>query len=179
MRPSPRRIATLAAAALGAWLLAPGVSHAGDHKIFPGSFCHQSNTDTVGLEYNYSIYNGILISEAPGGNSNDPGSSFSCPILRDNEANTTGFKFYTWVSDFWGGDQPPEIDKVTCSVLIRKSDGSGQLDWESRSTATGATGVIKLDWGTSLNVSEAFAVYSMDCFVPAYSGISSYRTDEP
>ncbi len=62
MRLSPRRIATLAAATLGAWLLAPAASHAGDHKIFPGSFCHQSNTDTVGLEYNYSIYNGILIS---------------------------------------------------------------------------------------------------------------------
>ncbi len=64
-------------------------------------------------------------------------------------------------------------------MLIRKSDGSGQLDWESRSTATGATGMIKLDWGTSLNVSEAYAVYSMDCWVPTYSGISSYRTDEP
>lgn len=179
MRPFPRRIATLAAAALGAWLIAPTASRAGDNKIFPGSFCHQSNTDTVGLEYNYSISNGILISEAPGGTSGDAGSTFSCPILRDNEANTNGFKFYTWVSDFWGGDQPAEIDKVTCSVLVRKSDGSGQLDWESRSTATGATGMIKLDWGTSLNVSEAFAVYSMDCWVPTYSGISSYRTDEP
>ena len=168
MRLSPRRIATLAAAALGAGLIAPGASQAGDHKIFPGSFCHQSNTDSVALEYNYSISNGILISEAPGGTGNNAGSSFSCPILRDNESNTNGFKFYTWVSD-----------KVTCAVLIRKSDGSGQLDWESRSTATGATGMIKLDWGTSLNVSEAFAVYSMDCWVPTYSGISSYRTDEP
>jgi hypothetical protein len=179
MRLSPRRIATLATAALAAWLIAPGASRAGDHKILPGSFCHQSNTDTVWLEYNYSISNGILISEAPGGTQMDAGSYFSCPILRDNHTNTDGFKFYTWVSDFWGEGQPEETDKVTCSVLIRKSDGSGQLDWESRSTATGATGTIKLDWGTSLNVSEAFAVYSMDCWVPTYSGISSYRTDEP
>jgi hypothetical protein len=176
---SPCRIATLAAAALAAWLIAPGASRAGDHKIFPGSFCHQSTTDSVALEYNYSISNGILISEAPGGTESNAGSTFSCPILRDNESNTNGFKFYTWVSDFWGGDQDPELDQVTCSVLVRKSDGSGQLDWESRSTAVGATGMIKLDWGTSLNISEAFAVYSMDCWVPTYSGISSYRTDEP
>jgi hypothetical protein len=179
MRLSSRRIATLAAATLGAWLIAPAASRAGDHKIFPGSFCHQSNTDSVSLEYNYSIYNGQLFSEAPGGTGDNAGSNFSCPILRDNEANTTGFKFYTWVSDFWGSDQEPELDQVTCSVLIRRSSGSEQLDWESRSTAVGATGMIKLDWGTSLNVGEAFAVYSMDCWVPTYSGITSYRTDEP
>ena len=167
---------TAIAVALGAVALVPGVSRAGDHKIFPGSFCQQSNTDTESMIYNYSVYGGALQMEAPSGAGGHFGGDVSCPILRDNEANTTGFKFYTWVNDFWtSGDE----DIVSCSVGIRPSDGSPRLDWETRSTAPGAEGMIKLDWGTSLATGAAFAVYYMDCFVPTYSGISSYRTDEP
>jgi hypothetical protein len=170
--------ATALALALASLTAVPATSDAGDHKIFPGSFCRQSNTDTVGLEYNYSVYGGALQMEAPSGTEPAAGADVSCPIVRDNEANTTGFKFYTWVNDFWGeGD--PETDVVSCSVGIRKSDGSGQLDWETRSTPTNFTGMMKLDWGTSLATGEAFAVYYMDCFVPTYSGVSSYRIDEP
>ena len=100
----------------------------------------------------------------------------TCPILRDNQTNTTGLKFSAWVSDFWSeGD----MDQVTCSVGIRASNGSGRLDWETRSTPAGATGMIKLDWGTSLSTGAADAIYFMDCFVPVYAALSSYRTDEP
>jgi hypothetical protein len=167
------------AAALGALLLVPGSSQAGDHKIFPGSFCQQATTDSTSLEYNYSLYGGVLQTEAPGGTEGGAGADFSCPILRDNEANTTGFKFYAWVNDFWGENGDDEIEQVVCSVGIRKSDGSGQLDWETRASGVEFTGMVKLDWGTSLATSEAFAVYYMDCFVPTYSGVHSYRTDEP
>jgi hypothetical protein len=166
-------------AALGALVVIPGTSDAGDHKIFPGSFCQQANTDTVGLQYNYSLYGGALQSEAPNGTESPAGSTFACPILRDNEANTSGFKMYAWVNDFWGSNGDPEIEQVVCSVGIRKSDGSGQLDWETRSSGVEFTGMVKLDWGTSLATGEAFAVYYMECFVPAYSGVHSYRIDEP
>lgn len=170
---------TLVAAALGALLIVPGTSKAGDNKIFPGSFCQQSNTDSVSLEYNYSLSGGMLQTEAPGGTQGGAGGDFSCPILRDNEANTTGFKFYAWVNDMWGENGDDEIEQVVCSVTIRKSDGSGQLDWETRSSGVQFTGMLKLDWGTSLSTGAAFAVYNMDCFVPTYSGVHSYRTDEP
>jgi hypothetical protein len=171
--------ATALAFALGALTVVPATSDAGDHKIFPGSLCRQATTDNVAVAYNYSVSGGALQMEAPGGTASASALDFSCPILRDNEANTSGFKFYTWVNDFWNENEDPDLDKVVCSVGIRKSDGSGQLDWETRSTPTGFTGMMKLDWGTSLATGEAFAVYYMDCFVPTYSGISSYRTDEP
>jgi hypothetical protein len=176
----PRKISTAViylGAAIGALVVIPGTSGAGDHKIFPGSFCQQSNTDTESLQYNYSVYGGVLQTEAPGGSA--AGANYSCPILRDNEANTNGFKFYAWVNDQWGANEDHELEQVVCSVGIRKSDGSGQLDWETRSSGVEFTGMVKLDWGTSLATGEAFAVYYMDCFVPTYSGVHSYRTDEP
>src|SRR5687768_11653165 len=100
--------------ALGSLLALPATSQAGDHKIFPGSLCRQSNTDSIALEYNYSVFAGALQMEAPGGTGGAGGADVSCPIVRDNEANTTGFKFYAWVNDFWGSTDP-ELDKVTCS----------------------------------------------------------------
>jgi hypothetical protein len=166
------------AAALGALLFVPGSSEAGDQKIFPGSFCQQATTDSTALEYNYSVYGGVLQTEAPGGTQGGAGADFSCPILRDNEATTTGFKFYTWVNDQWPENGDDDLERVVCSVGIRKSDGSGQLDWETRASGVEFTGMVKLDWGTSLATSEAYAVYYMDCFVPTYSGVHSYRTDE-
>jgi hypothetical protein len=175
----PQITTALTGAALGALLVIPGTSDAADHKIFPGSSCQQSNTDTVALEYNYSVFGGVLQAEAPGGTEGGAGANFSCPIVRDNEANTTGFKFYAWVNDMWGENGDDEIERVVCSVGIRKSDGSGQLDWETRASGIEFTGMVKLDWGTSLATSEPFAVYYMDCFVPTYSGVHSYRTDEP
>jgi hypothetical protein len=165
-------------ATLGALTIIPGTSDAGDHKIFPGSFCQQANTDTTGLQYNYSLYGGALQSEVPGGTDGASGSTFACPILRDNEANTNGFKAYAWVNDFWGANEGDPSEQVVCSVGIRKSDGSGQLDWETRSSGVEFTGMVKLDWGTSLATGEAFAVYYMECFVPTYSGVHSYRIDE-
>jgi hypothetical protein len=93
----------------------------------------------------------------------------TCPILRDNHSNTNGFKFSAWVR---GGD-------VTCSVGIRPSNLGSRIDWETRSSPAGTTGALKLDWGTSLDTGAADAVYFMDCFVPVYSGIGSYRSEEP
>jgi hypothetical protein len=174
----PQLRTAITGAALAALMVIPGTSDAGDHKIFPGSFCQPANTDTVGLIYNYSLYGGALQSEAPSGNENASGSTFACPIMRDNEANTNGFKFYAWVNDFWGANGGDPSEQVTCSVGIRKSDGSGQLDWETRSSGVEFTGMVKLDWGTSLATGEAFAVYYMECFVPTYSGVHSYRIDE-
>ena len=96
--------------------------------------------------------------------------------MRDSEANTNGFNFYTWVNDFWDENGDDSVERVGCFVGIRKSDGSGQLDWETRASGVEFTGMVKLDWGTSLATGQAFAVYYMDCFVPTYSGISNYRT---
>lgn len=164
------------AAALAALLAAPAVSNAGDIKIFPGSFCQQSFTDSAQLTYDYSLTGGILSMEAPSGTSSAFSADISCPILRENQSNTTGFKFSAWVNDFWTEGQG---DKVTCSVGIRTSNNSSRLDWETRSTAAGASGMIKLDWGTSLATGGVDAVYYMDCTIPTYSGLASYRTDEP
>jgi hypothetical protein len=169
----------VAALAAGALLAVPGTSDAGDHKIHPGSFCQQMNTNSEQFVGNYSLFGGAVQTEVPGGSGNANTYDFACPILRDNEANTNGFKFYAWVNDQWGENGADELEQVTCSVGIRKSDGSGQLDWETRSTGVEQTGMVKLDWGTSLATGEAFAVYYMECVVPVYSGIHSYRTDEP
>jgi hypothetical protein len=166
-------------AALGGLVAIPGTSDAGDNKIFPGSFCQQSNTDTQSMTYNYSLYGGVLQTEAPSGSGSQSGGSYSCPILRDNELNSDGFKFYAWVNDQWGANEDHDLEQVVCSVGIRKSDGSGQLDWETRSSGVEFTGMVKLDWGTSLSTGASYAVYYMDCFVPTYSGVHSYRTDEP
>jgi hypothetical protein len=171
----PRTQMALGAAAALAMMVVPCTSDAGDHKIFPGSFCQQSLYGANHL--NYSLNGGTLSMEAP--NNGAAGGEVSCPILRDNEANTNGFKFTAWVYDFWNENGDDELERVVCSVGIRKSDGSGQLDWETRATGVDQTGFVKLDWGTSLATGEAFAVYYMDCFVPTYSRISSYRTDEP
>jgi len=165
----------LGAAAFALSVALPGASLAGDHKIFPGSFCQQSLFGANHL--NYSLHQGTLTMEAP--NDGSAAGDFSCPILRDNHSNTTGFKFYAWVYDFWNENGEDDLERVVCSVSINKSDGSGQLDWETRATGVDQTGMVKLDWGSSLATGEAFAVYAMDCFVPTYSRISSYRTDEP
>ncbi len=162
-------------AVLAVLLFGARASDAGDQKIFPGSFCQQREYGTNAL--NFSLGGGQLAMEAP--NDGNAGGDVSCPILRDNEANTNGFKFFAWVYDFWGENGDHDLEKVICSVGIRKSDGSGQLDWETRSTGVEQTGMVKLDWGSSLATGEAFAVYFMDCFVPTYSHISSYRIDEP
>jgi len=174
MKSSQLCLAT-SAAAIAAMLAVPAAS-AGDIKIFPGSFCQQSFTDSTALVYDYSLTGGLLSMEAPGGTSSAFSADISCPILRENQTNTTGLKFSAWVNDFWGDG---EGDQVTCSVGIRASNGSGRLDWETRSTAPGATGMIKLDWGTSLSTGGVDAIYYMDCTIPTYSGLSSYRTDEP
>jgi hypothetical protein len=179
MRPFKLSSATVAALALAGVLAVPGTSDAGDHKIFSGSFCQPMNTDTQFFSYNYTLFGGAVQTEVPGGENSGSGYDFACPVMRDNEANTNGTKFYAWVNDFWGENGDDDIERVVCSVGIRKSDGSGQLDWETRATGVEQTGMVKLDWGTSLSTGEAFAVYYLECFVPVYSGIHSYRTDEP
>jgi hypothetical protein len=175
----PPIAAAILGAALGGLALVPATSDAGDNKVFPGSFCQQSFTDTPNFQYNYSLSGGVLQTEVAGGADSGAGANFSCPILRDNETNTNGFNFYTWVNDAWPSNGDHELEQVVCSVGIRKSDGTGQLDWETRSSGVETTGMVKLDWGTSLATGAAFAVYYMDCFVPVYSGVHSYRIDEP
>ena len=62
------------------------------------------------------------------------------------------------------------IGIVTIATWWPRADGPIDLRWDG-----GAYYIL----GTSLATGEAFAVYYMDCFVPTYSGVHSYRTDEP
>lgn len=169
-----------ATAVLAAALLAGQDAMAGDIKVFAASFCQPKGTAPFGIEYNYSYSEGALWMEAPviteEGVESPSGVDMTCPIVRDNQTNTNGFKFSAWVHDFWaeGND-----DIVSCSAGIRPSNFGTRLDWETRSTPPGTAGPVKLDWGTSLSTGAADAIYFMDCFIPVYAGLGSYRTDEP
>ena len=149
-------------------LAAPLAAVAGDVKVHGGSSCAPWQSLMPGEQINYSLGEGAF-------NAEFPGADIACPIVRDNHSTTTGMRVVAWVNDF-GGEG--EDDRVTCSVGIRKNTSYDRLDFETRATPVGATGKLKLDWGSSLGTSAAEAVYFMECRIPTYSALLSYRVDE-
>ena len=147
-----------------ATLVVGGASHAGDVKIFSGSACKPVNAPPSG-ETGYGYNLGLFESELPGWD-------VTCPIDRDVNASTTGFKLSLY------GD--PGAGPLACTAFIRRITVATDtfVDFATRSSPAGAEGVVKLDWGTSLNVGAADAVYYLECHVDVYGLISGYRVDE-
>jgi hypothetical protein len=140
----------------------PGVSRAGDVKIFPGASCKPTfgNSDG-GFSYLVGLFNSEL-----------PGWDVTCPIVRDVNGSMLGFRLALYAS--------PGSDPLSCTAYIRKINvtADSYLDFETRTTPTGGDNVLKLDWGTSLSTGGVDAVYFLQCAVPVYGLISGYRVDE-
>lgn len=157
------KLTKLKMAAMATVMLAlPGVGWAGDVKIFPGASCKPTfGSSESGFSYLVGLFNSEL-----------PGWDVTCPIVRDVNASTLGFKLAVYAS--------PGSDPLACTAYIRKINvtADSYLDFETRKTPTGGDTVLKLDWGTSLSTGGADAVYFLQCKVPVYGLISGYRVDE-
>jgi hypothetical protein len=158
--------------ALAAALLAfaPTRAAAQDIKVFPGAFCQAREFSSIPPESDesYSYGQGGFDAEIPGWD-------IVCPIVRDAATNTTGFKLTAWTFDFW------DSEATSCTAFITRTNTSGtlELDFATRSSGVAFTGFTRLDWGTSLNAGAADAVYYMNCNVPTYHRLNSYRVEEP
>jgi hypothetical protein len=159
----------IGALALILFALPASQAAAQDGKVFPGALCNPftSGPPPDSEEQNFDRGNGAINAEAPG-------LDIVCPIVRDEHLNTTGFKLYAWTYDFW------ESEETVCTAHITRNDTGGtlDLDFETRSSGVAATGYIKLDWGTSLGTGAAYATYYMNCNVPTYHRLLSYRSEE-
>jgi hypothetical protein len=96
----------------------------------------------------------------------------SCLIERSNTTNTNGLAGL-WVRLF-----VTPGDDINCVVTSTGLDGSDALNLVRRRTAAGASGVVKLDWGTSINRSVSQGTFLLHCSGLVSSSIIAYKVTE-
>jgi hypothetical protein len=162
---SPRRsILGVFALLLGAH----GSTALADAKVYHGSQCHpsqltaaQAPTDlfrTAAADGD-GVASGRIVSNG----------YFDCPIIRDVTRNTNGLAGAR-VMIVANEQQPGEAECILSSV----SQQGAVLASQARATAVTAT----LDFGDSLNVSDALGYYHLFCRMPPSWTLARYAVDE-
>jgi hypothetical protein len=138
----------------------PPASWAVDTKIYPGNMCNPWLQGDIGIASAYEYWNGY----------SNKTLTVSCPIVRDNEANTNGTQsVYVRVEN-------RAVSSVPLYCYLRSYDSLGNLVETSRTSNFNGPGKTSLF--VDVNSSAVVGYYSLECYLPPYSGIMSYRVDE-
>lgn len=148
--------------------LAPGSAIA-DAKVYHGTWCRPS---AMSMEDAPADYFSLMPATSEGAASGQValGGSLDCPIVRDVTQNSDGLADVE--VDIVASEAMPGTAECTLISLAR--DGK-VLATQVRSTSTSGA----LDFGDSLNVSDALGYYHLACYLPASWTLTRYVVDEP